>query len=165
MPAMPQVSILMGSDSDLEVVQDAIDTLKKFGVTWEARVLSAHRTPGPLHEYVTKTDARVFLAAAGGAAHLGGVIASLSTKPVLAIPIPSALNGLDSLLSMAQMPGGVPVATFAIGKAGAKNAALFAVQILADSDEGLAKKFADYKRKMVDEVAAKDEALKKKLKS
>lgn len=164
MRRMPNVSILMGSDSDLEVVQDAIDTLKKFGVTWEARVLSAHRTPGPLQEYVAKTDARVFIAAAGGAAHLGGVIASLTTKPVLAIPIPSALNGLDSLLSMVQMPGGVPVATFAIGKAGAKNAALFAVQILADSDASLAKKLAEYKRKMAEEVSAKDESLQKKLK-
>ena len=162
--AMPDVAVLMGSDSDLETVQDAIDTLKKFGVTWEARVLSAHRTPSALHKYLARSDAKIFIAAAGGAAHLGGVIAASTSKPVLAIPIPGGLNGLDSLLSMVQMPGGVPVATFAIGKAGAKNAALFAIQILALSDTALAKKFADFKTKLADEVATKDAALQKKLK-
>lgn len=160
---MPDVAILMGSDSDLEVVQDAVDTLKRFGVAWEARVLSAHRTPDALHEYVRKSDAKIFIAAAGGAAHLAGVIAAITPKPVLAIPIPSALNGLDSLLSMAQMPGGVPVATFAIGNAGAKNAALFAMQILAVADASIAKKYDEHRRKMTEDVAAKDAALRKKL--
>ncbi|MBI2900985.1 MAG: 5-(carboxyamino)imidazole ribonucleotide mutase [Planctomycetes bacterium] len=160
---MPDVALLMGSDSDLEHVQDGIDALKKLGVSWEARVLSAHRTLDALQDYVRKSDAKIFIAAAGGAAHLAGVVAALTTRPVLAIPIPSALNGLDSLLSMVQMPGGVPVATFAVGKAGARNAALFAAQILALSDAKLSKKLADQKRAMADEVAAKDEALQKKL--
>jgi 5-(carboxyamino)imidazole ribonucleotide mutase len=165
---MSTIRILMGSDSDLEHLQDAISTLKEFGVSHEVRVLSAHRTPHQVAEYVAKADkdgAKAYIAAAGGAAHLGGVIASLTTKPVLAVPIPSALNGLDSLLSMVQMPGGVPVATFAIGKAGAKNAALFAVQMLATSDDALAKKFADYKAKMAKQVLEKDAALQKKLSS
>jgi 5-(carboxyamino)imidazole ribonucleotide mutase len=165
---MSTIRILMGSDSDLEHLQDAISTLKEFGVSHEVRVLSAHRTPHQVAEYVAKADkdgAKAYIAAAGGAAHLGGVIASLTTKPVLAVPIPSALNGLDSLLSMVQMPGGVPVATFAIGKAGAKNAALFAVQVLATSDDALAKKFADYKAKMAKQVLEKDAALQKKLSS
>ncbi len=163
---MSTIRILMGSDSDLEHLQDAISTLKEFGVSHEVRVLSAHRTPHQLAEFVAKADkdgAKAYIAAAGGAAHLGGVIASLTTKPVLAVPIPSALNGLDSLLSMVQMPAGVPVATFAIGKAGAKNAALFAVQMLAASDDALAKKFADYKAKMAKQVLEKDAALQKKL--
>lgn len=165
---MTTIRILMGSDSDLEHLQDAISTLKEFGVSHEVRVLSAHRTPHQVAEYVAKADkegAKAYIAAAGGAAHLGGVIASLTARPVLAVPIPSVLNGLDSLLSMVQMPGGVPVATFAIGKAGAKNAALFAVQMLATSDEGLAKKYADYKAKMVKQVLEKDAALQKKLSS
>src|SRR5262245_30904316 len=134
---MTDIRILMGSDSDLESVQEAINVLKEFGISHEARALSAHRTPHLVAEYVAKADkegAKAYIAAAGGAAHLGGVIAALTTRPVLAIPITSALNGLDSLLSMVQMPGGVPVATFAIGKAGAKNAGLFAVQLLALSN-------------------------------
>ncbi len=156
----------MGSDSDLEHLQDALSTLKEFGVAHEVRVLSAHRTPHQLAEYIARADregAKAYIAAAGGAAHLGGVIASLTTHPVLAVPITSALNGLDSLLSMVQMPAGVPVATFAIGKAGGKNAALFAIQMLALSDEALAKKFAAYKEKMVKQVLEKDAALQKKL--
>lgn len=160
---MPEVAVLMGSDSDLEIVQEAIEALQKLGVSVEARVLSAHRTPQALHEYVTHSDAKVFIAAAGGAAHLAGVVAALTTRPVLAVPIPSALNGLDSLLSMVQMPGGIPVATFAIGKPGAKNAGLFAAQILALSDATLAHKLVDHRRQMAEEVAAKDEALRKKL--
>lgn len=161
---MADVAILMGSDSDLETVRDAIDVLKKFGISHEARVLSAHRTPEALHDYVATSDAKLFIAAAGGAAHLGGVVAALTTRPVLAIPISSALNGLDSLLSMVQMPGGVPVATFAIGKSGAKNAALFAAQVLALSDPALAAKLAEDRRKMAEEVAAKDRALQDRLK-
>ncbi len=160
---MPDVALLMGSDSDLEVVQKAIDALRTFGVSWEARVLSAHRTPDALQEYVRNSNAKVYIAAAGGAAHLAGVVAAITSRPVLAIPIPSGLNGIDSLLSMVQMPAGVPVATFAIGKSGAKNAALFAIQILATSDAALAAKFAEHKRRMVEEVSAKDAAVQKKL--
>ena len=165
---MADIRILMGSDSDLDVVQEAITVLKEFGVSHEARVLSAHRTPRQVAEYVAKADhegAKAYIAAAGGAAHLGGVIAALTPRPVLAIPVTSALNGLDSLLSMVQMPGGVPVEVFAIGKAGAKNAGLFAVQILALSNTELAKKFAGYKEKMGAQVLEKDAALQKKLKS
>jgi 5-(carboxyamino)imidazole ribonucleotide mutase len=164
---MADVRILMGSDSDLEIVQDTVTTLRDFGVSHEIRVLSAHRTPHHVADYVAKADkagARVYIAAAGGAAHLAGVIAALTPRPVLAIPVPSVLNGLDSLLSMAQMPGGVPVATFAIGKAGAKNAALFAVQILALADAALAAKYAAHKEKLARQVIEKDEALQKKLK-
>ena len=162
------VRILMGSDSDLEHLQDAVTVLKDFGVSHEVRVLSAHRTPKELASYLEQAGrdgAKVFIGAAGGAAHLAGVIAAHTTKPVLAVPIPSALNGLDSLLAMVQMPGGVPVATFAIGKPGAMNAALFAVQILAQSDERLAKALADHRVEMTKKVSAKDQALQKKLKS
>jgi 5-(carboxyamino)imidazole ribonucleotide mutase len=161
------VRILMGSDSDMEHLQDAVTVLKDFGVTHEVRVLSAHRTPRELAAYLDQANrdgAKVFIGAAGGAAHLAGVIAAHTTKPVLAVPIPSVLNGLDSLLAMAQMPGGVPVATFAIGKAGAMNAALFAVQILAGSDNRLAKALENHRTEMSKKVAAKDEALQKKLK-
>jgi 5-(carboxyamino)imidazole ribonucleotide mutase len=161
------VRILMGSDSDFEHLQDAVTVLREFGVSCDVRVLSAHRTPKELVAYLEKADqegAKVYIGAAGGAAHLAGVIAAHTTKPVLAVPIPSVLNGLDSLLAMAQMPGGVPVATFAIGKAGAMNAALFAVQILAGSDARLAKALADHRVSMAKKVAAKDQALQGKLK-
>jgi 5-(carboxyamino)imidazole ribonucleotide mutase len=168
MTAPADVRILMGSDSDLEHLQDAVSTLKEFGVSHDVRVLSAHRTPAELAAYLEQANregAKVFIGAAGGAAHLAGVIAAHTTKPVLAVPIPSALNGLDSLLAMVQMPGGVPVATFAIGKPGAMNAALFAVQILAQSDARLAKALEDHRKGMARKVAAKDEALQKKLRS
>src|SRR5262245_59571562 len=162
------VRILMGSDSDLEHLQDAVAILKEFGISHEVRVLSAHRTPKELSAYLEQADregAKIFIGAAGGAAHLAGVIAAHTTKPVLAVPIPSALNGLDSLLAMVQMPGGVPVATFAVGKGGSMNAALFAVEVLALSDSQLAGELASYRKKMAEKVAAKDEALQKKLKS
>jgi 5-(carboxyamino)imidazole ribonucleotide mutase len=162
------VRILMGSDSDMEHLQDAVTVLKDFGVSHDVRVLSAHRTPRELTAYLEQADregAKVFIGAAGGAAHLAGVIAAHTTKPVLAVPIPSVLNGLDSLLAMAQMPGGVPVATFAIGKAGAMNAALFAVQILAQSDDRLAQALTKHRQDMAKKVAAKDQALQARLKS
>ena len=162
---MPDVAIVMGSDSDLDTVREAIDLLRKLGISHEARVLSAHRTPQALYEYVAKSDAKIFIAAAGGAAHLGGVVAALTTRPVLAVPISSALGGVDSLLSMVQMPGGVPVATFAIGKPGAKNAALFAAQILALNEPPLAAKLLEDRRRMAEEVSEKDRALQEKLKS
>jgi len=162
------IHILMGSDSDLETMNDAIKVLKDFGVPHDVHVLSAHRSPHALATYVEQADkdgAKAYIAAAGGAAHLGGVVASLTTRPVLAVPIGgTAFNGLDSLLSMVQMPGGVPVATFAVGKPGARNAALFAVQLLALSDTAISAKMVAFKRKLADEVAAKDAALQRKLK-
>jgi 5-(carboxyamino)imidazole ribonucleotide mutase len=131
----PLVSILMGSKSDLDVMQSARDALSELGVSHEVRVLSAHRTPDALFEYVSNATARgveVFIAGAGGAAHLPGVIAAKTIVPVLGVPIPSGhLLGLDALLAIVQMPRGIPVATFAVGKAGAGNAALFAVAVLA----------------------------------
>ena len=158
----------MGSDSDLEHLQDAVSVLKEFKVSHEVRVLSAHRTPKELAEYVEKADregARVFIGAAGGAAHLAGVIAAQTTKPVLAVPIPGALDGIDSFLAMVQMPGGIPVATFAVGKGGSMNAALFAVEVLALSDARLSAAMAAYRKQMAEKVAARDETLQKKLRS
>ncbi len=132
--ATPLVAVLMGSKSDWETMRHAVETLESLGVPCEARVLSAHRTSQQLADYVASAEGRgiaVFIAGAGGAAHLAGVIASKTPLPVLGVPLASALNGLDSLLSTVQMPAGIPVATFAVGRAGAVNAALFAVQILA----------------------------------
>ncbi|MEN3000911.1 MAG: 5-(carboxyamino)imidazole ribonucleotide mutase [Armatimonadota bacterium] len=132
----PLVAVIMGSRSDWETMQHAVQTLEELGVPCEARALSAHRTPDALFEYIRDAESRgveVFIAAAGGAAHLPGVIAAKTTLPVLGVPMETrALGGLDSLLSIVQMPAGVPVATFAIGRAGAVNAALFAVAILAN---------------------------------
>ena len=146
------ISIIMGSQSDLDTVNEAINTLKEFKVDFEVKVLSAHRTPKELASYVEaapKKGVRVFIAAAGGAAALAGVIASHTILPVIGIPIEtSSLKGMDSLLSTVQMPGGVPVASMAIGKAGAKNAALFALQILALSDAKIKEKFIEYKIQM-----------------
>lgn len=132
--ARPLVGIIMGSRSDWETMSDAAETLKELGVPFEARVVSAHRTPDAMFEYATSAEGRgleVIIAGAGGAAHLPGMVASKTMLPVLGVPVESkALRGLDSLLSMVQMPGGVPVGTLAIGKAGAKNAALLAAAIL-----------------------------------
>jgi len=140
----PVVGIVMGSASDWEVMQQAAKQLTEFGVPYEAKVLSAHRSPDALVEWVealAANGAKCFIAGAGGAAHLAGVIASKTALPVLGVPMPSKyLQGLDSLLSIVQMPKGIPVATFAIGEAGAANAGLFAVAMLALEDEKLAKK-------------------------
>jgi len=150
--AMNKISIIMGSKSDLETMQRAIDLLKEFKANLEVKVLSAHRTPKELAKYVDgapKRGVRVFIAGAGGAAALAGVIASHSCLPVIGVPIETkSLKGLDSLLSTVQMPGGVPVASMAIGKAGAKNAALFALEILGVSDKLIQAKLASYKKKM-----------------
>ncbi|MCX6625215.1 MAG: 5-(carboxyamino)imidazole ribonucleotide mutase [Acidobacteria bacterium] len=130
------VAVVMGSKSDWEVMRHTASTLARFGVPYEARVLSAHRTPGPLFEYITDAERRgaeVIIGAAGGAAHLAGVIAAHTLLPVLGVPMDSALKGIDSLLAIVQMPGGIPVGTLAIGKAGATNAALLAIAILANS--------------------------------
>jgi 5-(carboxyamino)imidazole ribonucleotide mutase len=148
----------MGSTSDWDVMQHAARSLKDFGVPYEARALSAHRTPDLLMEWVgnmVKGGAQCFIAGAGGAAHLAGVVASQTTLPVLAVPIPSKhLQGLDSLLSMVQMPKGIPVATFAIGDAGSANAGLFAVSLLAIADPGLAEKLRAFRAKQAETVAA-----------
>ena len=149
---MHKISIIMGSRSDLEIVKEAIDSLKAFKAGFEVKVLSAHRSPKEVAQYVEaapKKGIRVFIAAAGGAAALAGVIASHTTLPVIAIPIETkSLKGLDSLLSTVQMPAGIPVACMAIGKAGSKNAALFALEILAISDKKIAKKLLRYKEDM-----------------
>ncbi len=146
------VSIIMGSQSDLDTVQEAIAVLQEFKVEYDVKVLSAHRTPKELAEYVEQAPqqgTKIFIAAAGGAAALAGVVASHTTLPVIGIPIEtSSLKGMDSLLSTVQMPGGVPVACMAIGKAGAKNAALLAIAILAIADESLVARLASYKDTM-----------------
>ncbi len=144
----PLVNILMGSKSDWEVMKNASDTLKDFGVPHESRVLSAHRTPQATSEYVSGAESRgveVVIAAAGGAAHLAGVCAAHTVLPVLGVPMESKLLGLDSLLSTAQMPGGIPVGTLAVGKAGAINAALLAVAILANSRPELRSKIKNFR--------------------
>jgi 5-(carboxyamino)imidazole ribonucleotide mutase len=141
----------MGSKSDLEVMQPARDALNELGVAHEVRVLSAHRTPDALFEYVAAAPTRgveIFIAGAGGAAHLPGVVAAKTTLPVLGVPIPSGhLLGLDALLAIVQMPKGIPVATFAVGKAGAANAALFAIAILAAKRPELAERLVNWRKK------------------
>lgn len=146
----------MGSRSDWETMQSAVELLNEFEVPHEARVVSAHRTPNWMVDYASTAASRglqVIIAAAGGAAHLPGMVASLTTLPVLGVPIKSrVLNGVDSLLSIVQMPAGVPVGTLAIGAAGAKNAALLAIRILANSDPSLREKLDDYQRQQTDNV-------------
>ena len=152
------VGIVMGSQSDWDIMQHAARQLKDFGVSYEARALSAHRTPDLLIEWMgelEKQGARCFIAGAGGAAHLAGVVASKTTLPVLGVPMPSKhLQGLDSLLSIVQMPKGIPVATFAIGEAGAANAGLFAVATLALNDAALATKLTAFRAKQAAAVQA-----------
>jgi 5-(carboxyamino)imidazole ribonucleotide mutase len=152
------VGVVMGSASDWEVMKAAVEQLKTFGVPHEARALSAHRTPEALERWIEELEgkgAACFIAAAGGAAHLAGVVAAKTRLPVLGVPMPSKhLQGLDSLLSMVQMPKGIPVATFAIGDAGAANAALFAVAMLALGDATLAERLAAFRKKQSDAVLA-----------
>ena len=154
----PLVSIVMGSANDWEIMQQAARQLQDFGVSYDARVISAHRAPDLLVDYIrdiSAQGAQCFIAGAGAAAHLAGVIASQTTLPVLGVPIPSKyLKGMDSLLSIVQMPKGIPVATFAIGEAGAANAGLFAVSMLALNDAQLAQKLADYRKKQAEQIAA-----------
>jgi 5-(carboxyamino)imidazole ribonucleotide mutase len=150
------IGIVMGSSSDWETMKAAAKVLEEFGVPYEAKAMSAHRTPQAVADWASnaqKKGFKVMIAAAGGAAHLAGVLAAHTTLPVLGVPMPSKhLQGLDSLLSTVQMPRGVPVATFAIGEAGAANAALFAVALLALSDPGLQKKLADFRVKQTEAV-------------
>jgi 5-(carboxyamino)imidazole ribonucleotide mutase len=147
--SIPLVGVVMGSNSDWDVMQQACEVLRDFGVRFEARVVSAHRTPDEMFSYAEEARERglkAIIAGAGGAAHLPGMLASKTVIPVLGVPIPSKyLRGEDSLLSIVQMPKGVPVATFAIGEAGAANAALFAVAMLATEDASLAMKLAQYR--------------------
>ncbi len=155
----PQVGIVMGSDSDWPIMQHCAETFKRFGVAYEAKVLSAHRTPDAALDYAASAQARglkVLIGAAGGAAHLAGVLAAKTELPVLAVPMPSKhLQGLDSLLAMVQMPGGIPVATFAIGEAGAVNAALFSIAMLALNDAELAQKLSAFRLSQTEKVLAK----------
>ncbi|HYR05631.1 MAG TPA: 5-(carboxyamino)imidazole ribonucleotide mutase [Gallionella sp.] len=154
----PLVAIVMGSANDWEIMQQAARQLQDFGVAYDARVISAHRSPDMLFDYIKEVSVqgvRCFIAGAGGAAHLAGVIAGKTTLPVLGVPIPSKyLKGMDSLLSIVQMPKGIPVATFAIGEAGAANAGLFAVAMLALHDESLAQRLAEYRKKQAEQIAA-----------
>ena len=159
----------MGSDSDLEVMNEAVHMLKEFGVACELNVLSAHRSPEDVRDFVKKAKARglqVFICGAGGAAHLAGTVAAQTTLPVIGVPINSSpLGGLDSLLATVQMPAGIPVATVAIGKSGARNAAILACQMLALGDSVLQKKLAAFKEKLAAGVREKNEKLKKELQS
>lgn len=154
----PQVAIVMGSDSDWPVMKAAAQMLADFGVAYEARVVSAHRTPDLMFEFAENASAngyKAIIAGAGGAAHLPGMIAAKTTVPVLGVPVPSRhLQGEDSLLSIVQMPKGVPVATFAIGEAGAANAGLFAVSILATSDAALTGKLEKFRKAQAEKVLA-----------
>jgi 5-(carboxyamino)imidazole ribonucleotide mutase len=160
----PVVSIVMGSDSDLEIMRESAKALEGFGIPYEMDITSAHRSPARTSEYARNAASRgikVIIAGAGGAAHLAGVIAAESTLPVIGVPIPSSsLQGLDSLLAIVQMPAGIPVATVAIGKAGATNAGILAAQILATGDPGIAKKLDTHKQKLASGVEEKSKKLK-----
>ena len=150
------ISIIMGSKSDLPTMQKTADLLTEFGVDYEIKVVSAHRTPDRMYEFCKEAKekgTKIIIAGAGGAAHLPGMVAAITDLPVLGVPIKSkSLDGLDSLLSIAQMPAGIPVATLAIGEAGAKNAALMAIAILAINDKDLSKKLADFRQKQTNAV-------------
>lgn len=156
----PPVAIIMGSRSDWPTMKHAADALDRLGVAWEAKVVSAHRTPKRLFDFATGARAagyRVIIAGAGGAAHLPGMLAAKTIVPVLGVPVPSKyLKGIDSLLSIVQMPKGIPVATFAIGEAGAANAGLFAAALIACSDSGLAAQLHEFRRGQSDSVLAMD---------
>ncbi len=162
-PQKSDVVVLMGSDSDWPVMQEAVKLLKNLAIPCEARVISAHRTPETAGEFAKGAEVdgvKVIIAAAGGAAHLAGVIASWTTLPVIGVPLQGwALDGMDALLSTVQMPGGIPVATMAIGKAGARNAAIFAGEILALSDPELAARVREHRKNAAEKVRKKDETV------
>lgn len=153
----PQIGIIMGSRSDWETMSEAAAILERLEISFETKIVSAHRTPERMYEYAKTAKGRglkVIIAGAGGAAHLPGMVASLTSLPVLGVPVESkALNGLDSLLSIAQMPGGIPVGTLAIGKAGAKNAALLAAAILATGDDAVSARLTDFRKEQTTSVA------------
>jgi len=158
--AKPVVAIIMGSDSDLPTMTETTKVLQKFGIPFEIEVASAHRSPARVHEFASTARERgikVIVAAAGGAAHLAGVVAACTTLPVVAVPLAAtALNGMDALLATVQMPPGVPVASMALDKWGATNAGIFAVQILATADSALQQRLADYKQELAKSVAEKN---------
>ncbi len=161
-----KVAVVMGSDSDLDIMLEAVKVLKDFDIDWEIVVSSAHRSPERTSQFARtarKKGFEVIIAGAGAAAHLAGVMAAETTLPVIGVPIPSsALKGIDALLSTVQMPAGIPVATMALGKAGARNAALFAVEILAVGNEDLRDRLKEYRKKLADGVEEKDSRVKKK---
>jgi len=166
--AKPFVGIVMGSDSDLPVMEACFDVLRSFGVDFEARICSAHRTPEVTKSFVLDAEARgcaAFIAAAGMAAHLAGAVSAITTRPVIGVPMNSSLDGLDALLATVQMPAGIPVACVAIGKAGAKNAAYLAVQILAVTDPELAEKLRAERQANAAVIAQKDAALQETLRA
>ena len=163
----PFVAILMGSDSDLPVMEASFAVLKSLNIPFEAKITSAHRTPAQTKEYVTDAEARgckVFICAAGMAAHLAGAVSATTLKPVIGVPLDASMQGLDALLSTVQMPPGIPVATVAIGKAGAKNAAHLASQMMALFDDEIAKTIVEHRAEKAAGVVAKDAALQEKLK-
>ena len=163
MSKMPKVSVIMGSDSDLPIMKSAVGALKEFGIPFEVKVLSAHRSPEEVARFAKNARVRgieVIIAGAGGAAHLAGVIASLTTLPVIGVPMETkVLKGIDSLFSTVQMPSGIPVATVAIGPSGAKNAGILACQILSLKDKGLEKKLILHKKKLISGVRKKNKNL------
>lgn len=163
----PKVGIIMGSDSDWPKIKGAAAALSEFDIAHEVHVMSAHRTPHIVAEYATTAEERglrVIIAAAGGAAHLAGVVAAHTPLPVIGLPVPTAdLGGMDSLLSTVQMPGDVPVASVAVGMGGPRNAGLFAVQILSTADDGLRQRFAEFKQSLVAKIGAKDAKLQEQL--
>ena len=164
--SQPFVSVLMGSDSDLPIMEASFEILRKFNIPFEVKVTSAHRTPKATHDFVTDADKRgcvAFICAAGMAAHLAGAVSATTLKPVIGVPINGSLDGLDSLLSTVQMPGGIPVATVAIGKAGAKNAAYLAAQILSLADEALSERVKKERAANSEKVQAQDAALQSSL--
>jgi len=167
-PKRPVVGIVMGSDTDFPVMEEASKTLQHFGIPHEVRVISCHRAPGQVIKYsrtAHKRGLKVIIAGAGGAAHLAGIIAAETTLPVIGVPIESSpLLGIDALLSTAQMPGGVPVATMAVGRAGARNAAIFSAQILSIHDGDIGHKLTQFKASLEREVVAKDRAIAARMK-
>ncbi|MBE7547439.1 MAG: 5-(carboxyamino)imidazole ribonucleotide mutase [Planctomycetia bacterium] len=163
---MKKIGVVMGSDSDAPIMKEAVQTLKEFGLDFDVNVISAHRSPERAHSYALEAEKKyeVIIVGAGGAAHLAGVIASLTPVPVIGIPMPtSELRGLDSLLSTVQMPSGIPVSTMGIGKTGAINAAILAIQILSVADPALRQKIVLYKKQLSDAVSMKDQGLRVKL--
>jgi len=162
----PRVAVVLGSDSDFPVIQDALALLSRFGIVWEITISSAHRSPDRTHAYAVTLEERgiqVVIACAGAAAHLAGVVASHTILPVIGVPIDSSpLQGLDSLLSTVMMPPGIPVATMGIGKMGATNAAILAAQILGRSDAEIAQRLRDYKKELAERIEERDRELKKR---
>jgi len=162
MAKKPIVSIIMGSDSDMPVMKEAVRVLEEFGIAKEVKILSAHRSPDRTAEFAKsakKRGIKIIIAGAGGAAHLAGVVAAHTTLPVIGVPMESRLDGMDSLLSIVQMPAGVPVATVSIGKAGAINAAILAAEIIGISDKTIEKKLDQHKKILVRKVEEKNERL------